>query len=246
MTSGDYKIKHESFEGPLDLLLNLIEKRKLLINDFSLSEITDDFINHVSTLGQLSASKISDFLVVASTLILIKSKSLLPTMQIEENESQDIQNLEIRLNILKIMKDISVSVQDNFQKSIRFKKRKVKNLEPKFSPSENLNPHNMRMIMLGVINTFPKMEVKKEARIRKVVSLEDRMNNLINRVKKNMRMNFSEFSGVKDKTEKVDVIISFLAVLELVKNGFINVDQDDKFDEISIESKDVITPSFGS
>jgi chromatin segregation and condensation protein Rec8/ScpA/Scc1 (kleisin family) len=104
----------------------------------------------------------------------------------------------------------------------------------------------MRMIMLGVINTFPKMEVKKEARIRKVVSLEDRMNNLINRVKKNMRMNFSEFSGVKDKTEKVDVIISFLAVLELVKNGFINVDQDDKFDEISIESKDVITPSFGS
>lgn len=239
----DYKIKTQQFEGPLDLLLDLIERRKLLINDFSLSQITDDFINYISTLGKIPARKISDFLVVASTLILIKSKSLLPNLSLEENEEDDIKGLEIRLNILKIIKDLSISVGEGFGKIIRFQKRQVKVLEPKFTPSEELNSHNMRIIMLSVINTFPKFEEKKEARVKKTISLEDMMNNLINRVKKSMKMSFTEFAG--EKKERVNVIVSFLAMLELVKRGFISVEQNDKFDEINIESKEVNTPSFG-
>ncbi len=245
MNPEDYKIKNDKFEGPLDLLLNLIEKRKLLINDFSLSEITDDFINHVSTFGQLSATKISDFLIVASTLILIKSRSLLPSIKLEEGEEQDIKDLEIRLSILKIMKDISLSVQDQFGKKILFKKKQIKNIEPRFNPSENLNPHNMRIIMLSIINTFPKVEIKKEAKIKSVISLEDMMNNLINRIKRSVKMNFSEIQP-GSKKERADTIISFLAVLELIKRGFIKAEQNDKFDDISLESSDVVTPSFGA
>ena len=243
-----YKVKLNFFEGPLDLLLDMIEKRKLLINDFSLSQITDDFVNYVSTLGKISATKVSDFLVIASTLILIKSRSLLPSLKLEENEEDDIQNLEIRLNILKIIKDISESVQENFQKVIRFKKIFVKNLEPKFSPSQELNQHNLRMVMYGVIETFPKFEEKKQARVKRTISLEDTMNNLINRIKKSMKMSFTDFSkqGAGNREEKrVNVIVSFLAVLELVKRGFVSVEQNDKFDEISIESKEVNTPSLG-
>lgn len=243
MTNGEYKIQTEKFEGPLDLLLDLIERRKLLINDFSLSQITDDFINYISTTGQISAQKASDFLIIASTLILIKSKSLLPKLSLEKNEEEDIKDLETRLSILKIFKDISISIGENFGKKIRFTKRQVKNLEPKFTPSEELNPHNMRIVMLSIINTFPKQEIKQEARIKTVISLEDTMNNLINRVKKNMKMTFTDFS--KDKTEKINVVVSFLAMLELVKRGFISVDQSGKFDEINIESSEINTPSFG-
>lgn len=243
MSDGEYKIQTEKFEGPLDLLLDLIERRKLLINDFSLSQITDDFINYISTTGQISAQKASDFLIIASTLILIKSKSLLPKLSLEKNEEEDIKDLETRLSILKIFKEIAVSIGEQFGQKIRFKKRQVKVLEPKFTPTKELNPHNMRIVMLSIINTFPKQEVKQEARIRKVISLEDTMNNLINRVKKNMKMTFSEFS--KDKKEKINVVVSFLAMLELVKRGFISVDQSGKFDEINIESSEVNTPSFG-
>ena len=244
MSPEDYKVKSEVFEGPLDLLLDLIEKKKLLVNDFSLSEITDDFINYISTLGKIPATKISDFLIIASTLILIKSKSLLPNLSLESDEEGDIDDLETRLNLLKIMKDLSISVGEAFGKKIRFQKKRVKVSEPKFSPSEELNPHSMRIVMLSVINTFPKFEEKKEARIKKTVSLEDTMNNLINRVKKSMRMNFSEFSG--EKKERTGIIVSFLAMLELVKRGFISVEQNGKFDEINMESKEVNTPSFGS
>lgn len=241
----NYQIKTENFEGPLDLLLNLIEKRKLLINDFSLSQITDDFINHLSVLGQVSATKVSDFLVIASTLILIKSRSLLPTITLEQSEEDDIHDLETRLKILKIIKEISVLVGENFAKKIRFSRKQVRKIEPKFSPNDELNPHNMRIIMLSVINTFPKFEEKKEVRIKKVVSLEDTMNSLINRIKKSIRISFSEISKPYEKKDRVNVIISFLAVLELVKRGFISAEQTEKYKDIDLESKEPSTPSFG-
>jgi segregation and condensation protein A len=248
----DYKIKTEQFEGPLDLLLDLIEKRKLLINDISLTQITDDFINYVSLLRQGfegQVTKISDFLVVASTLVLIKSKSLLPNLALEQSEEDDIRDLETRLKILQIIKGVSTSVEETFGKKTRFQKRQVKVLEPKFSPSEELNLQNMWVTILSVIKTFPHFEEKKEARVQKVVSLEDMMNSLINRVKKNVKMTFTEFKRTgnreKGKENRVNVIVSFLAMLELVKRGFISAEQDDKFEEINMESKEVNTPSFG-
>jgi segregation and condensation protein A len=242
-----YQIKTEKFEGPLHLLLDMIEKRKLLINDFSLSQIADDFIGHVSSSTEKSLSKISDFLLIASTLILIKSRSLLPTLSLEKGEESDIKNLEIRLNILKIIKDIIPYIEQTFQKNILFPKKQIKALKPKFTPSEKINLHSMRIVMLDVINTLPKFEEKKEARIRRVVSLEDTMNKLVNRIKKNFSMSFFEFSGKKntEKTDKINVIVSFLAVLELVKRGLLSATQNNNYKDISLESNEVNTPTFG-
>jgi segregation and condensation protein A len=245
MTHEHYKIKTEKFEGPLHLLLDLIERRKLLINDFSLTQIADDFIGFINDSTTKSLTKISDFLLVASTLILIKSRSLLPTLTLERGEEDDIKNLEIRLNVLKIIRDIVPYIEENFQKTILFTKRQIKTFKPKFTPTQELNSHNMRIIMLDVMNTFPKFEEKKEARIRKVVSLEEMMNRLVNRVNKNLSMSFFEFSGKKDKTDKVNVIVSFLAVLELVKRGLLSAHQNNKYNDIDLESSEVNTPSFG-
>lgn len=247
MEKEDYKIQTEKFEGPLDLLLDLIERRKLLINDFSLSQITDDFINYISTLGKIPARKISDFLIIASTLILIKSKSLLPTLQLESDEEGDIKDLETRLNILKIIKDISISVGERFGTVLRFPKKQIKISKPKFSPTSSVNLQNFRITAYAIINTFPKIEEKKEARVRKTISLEDTMNNLINRVKKNMKMSFRQFSEkTKGGGDRVNVIVSFLAMLELIKRGFISAEQNDKFEDINLESKEITTPSFGN
>src|SRR3989344_9116880 len=92
-----FHVKTEVFEGPLDLLLSLIEKHKLHINDVSLSKVTDDYISYVNAQVDFPMGQAADFILVASTLVLIKSKSLLPTLDLSKEEQGDIADLERRL-----------------------------------------------------------------------------------------------------------------------------------------------------
>ena len=84
MGTESYSIKTTGFEGPFGLLLELVEKRKLFINDVSLAEVTEDYLKYINNLGTLHPSEASSFLVVASTLLLIKSKSLLPNLALTD------------------------------------------------------------------------------------------------------------------------------------------------------------------
>ena len=102
--STGFKIKTEVFEGPLDLLLSLVEKRKLFISDISLSKVTDEYIQHISDLPAYSMDDRAQFIVIASTLLLIKAKSLLPNMPLTEDEKGSIEDLESRLRELEVMR----------------------------------------------------------------------------------------------------------------------------------------------
>lgn len=83
-TLPEFKIKTEVFEGPLDLLLSLVEKRKLFISDISLASVTDEYINHINKLPEYSMDDRTQFILIASTLLLIKAKSLLPNLPLTE------------------------------------------------------------------------------------------------------------------------------------------------------------------
>jgi segregation and condensation protein A len=85
-----FKIKTQVFEGPLDLLLTLVEKKKLFINDIALSQVTDDFIAHIQNFDKLPMGDSAHFILIASTLLLIKSKSLLPALTLTEEEEEGI------------------------------------------------------------------------------------------------------------------------------------------------------------
>ncbi len=89
-----YTIKTPAFEGPFALLLDLIEKRQLLVNDLSLSQVTDDFIQHVRSQAEFPIEDASDFIQVAATLLLVKSKSLIPDLQLSGDEEEDIDDLK--------------------------------------------------------------------------------------------------------------------------------------------------------
>ncbi len=243
MGENNFKIKTEIFEGPLDLLLSLIEKRKLLINDIALSKVADDYIMYLQNQENFPMKDTADFLVIASTLLLIKSRSLLPSMFITEEEQYDINELEARLKIYKRIKELSANIKNLFGKQIIFMPEQRK-FEPVFSPDEKMTKENLFSAMKEVIRNLPKVNFMPKLKVTKVVSLEEVVENLTKRVQNCLKMSFKDFSGM-GKSERINVIVSFLAMLELVKRGIIHASQEKEFSDIQMENKSLNTPIYG-
>src|SRR3989338_4175805 len=106
-------VKTPVYEGPLDLLLELIEKRKLLINTISLSEVTNEYLERIKAMPELPLGETAEFVALAATLLLIKSRSLLHTLELSEDESRDIKELEYRLAIYQILKEAAKDLRGN-------------------------------------------------------------------------------------------------------------------------------------
>ena len=238
-----FKIKQDNFEGPLDLLLNLIEKHKLSINQISLAKVANDFISHINSKEDFPIAEGADFILVASTLVLIKSKSLLPSFELSEEEQGSIEDLEARLKFYRRIKEASKGIKELFGRRPMFfpKERKV---EPVFSPHEKMTIANVIASVRGIISALPKFDKLPKAIVQKVVSLEEMIKNLSERITKSLKMSFRDFSGM-GKKEKVHVIVSFLALLELFKQGLIRVAQDKHFSDITIETDGKVnTPKY--
>jgi len=236
-----FSVKTQSFEGPLDVLLNLIEKRKLFINEISLASITDDYINYVKSLDKKNISLYASFISIAATLILIKSRSLIPNLNLTEEEKEDIGALERRLELYKLIKDIGIEISEKFGKQIIFPRLETKTQMKVFAPSAQISVASMHQNIKDVVNALPQEEVKKpEVVVLKVKSIEDTIQDLIGRVQASMKMSFRSFSSshgyAKGKEEKVGVIVSFLAMLELVRQGLIDATQNQDFEDIELES----------
>jgi len=242
--SSDFTIKTEVFEGPLELLLHLIEKRKLLINDVSIAQVTDDYITYIKEHEtELPIEKVTHFIVIASTLVLIKSKSLLPTLSLTEEETASVADLELRLKIYQRIMRASETIASVFGKHVLFSRQTVKRAaEPTFAPPEHLSLEQLHQSIQTVLHTLPKKERVPQAVVKKVVSLEEMIDTLTKRVQAGLQMRFREFASV-DKTEKVNVIVSFLAMLELVKRGLLAVEQEADGD-IRMETTEVSAPKY--
>ena len=180
--------------------------------------------------------------MIASTLLLIKSKSLLPTLNLTEEEKSDIHDLELKLKIYKKIKELSIHVKNNFGKELIFFPN-IRKFEPVFSPDPEMNKENFSKAIFEVIKNLPKFEKKPQVKMAKVMSLEEMIGNLTERVKSHLKMSFKEFSGM-GKADRVNVIVSFLAMLELVKQGIIEVSQENKFDDIKMETRQVGVPTY--
>jgi len=248
MQENNFILKHEIFEGPLDLLLSLIEKRKLFINDITLAKVTDDFIKFVEQIPSYSVGDRAQFIVIASTLLLIKSRSLLPNLSLTEEEQESIEDLEERLRIYQKIKDLGVHIKERYGKNrIYFPKDKTKVISV-FSPHESITTNSILSALKDAIKRLPTKEITPKAIVRKVVSLDEMINRLSDRIQNALKVSFKEFSGksnIISREKKVEVIVSFLAMLELVKQGIIDAMQEEKFSDIRMETKDLSTPRYG-
>ncbi|MEK7574708.1 MAG: segregation/condensation protein A [Patescibacteria group bacterium] len=237
-----FTVRQPSFEGPLDVLLNLIEKRKLFINDISLAKVADDYLAHIKTLGQFPLHDSANFVLVASTLVLIKSKSLLPGLELTTEEQGDIADLEKRLKIYKKIKELSVGIKERFGRQISFEPEQRK-IDPIFSPDASMTITSLSAAVSDVLKNLPKKEFLAKVIVEKVMSLEDMINHLTKRVTDSIRMSFKEFSK-NDRASKVHVIVSFLAMLELVKQGIISVSQERHGEDIVMETEYLGVPKY--
>ncbi len=239
---SQFRVNTGSFEGPLDVLLSLIEKRKLFINDISLAKVADDYLAHVKQLENFPIADSANFILVASTLVLIKSKSLLPNLELSEGEQGDIADLERRLKIYRRIKELSVGVKALFGRKVMFPPEPRK-IEPVFSPDDSMTVSSLLSAIKDVLKSLPKQEFLPKAVVAKVMSLEEMITHLTKRVTEGLRMSFREFSK-SGKANKVHVIVGFLAMLELVKQGIISVAQEKHFEDIVMETEQVGVPRY--
>ena len=249
MEKLSYAVTTPVFVGPLDLLLDLIEKRKLFVSDVSLAEVTDDFIAYIEGHDTFPIEESAEFIVVASTLMLVKSRSLLPQLKLTDEEEGSIDDLEKRLNQYKKIKELSLGLGKMFGKQIIFEKLPSKKSVVIFTPDKRTSTDQLLQALKMVLATIPKKELVPKALIRKMISLEETIEKLSLRISSGIRMSFKEFSGgilapgeELTHEKKVSIIVGFLAMLELVKRGALRVTQEGS--EINMESENLSTPVY--
>lgn len=236
-----YTIRTSAYEGPFGLLLELIEKRKLLVNDLSLSQVTDDFIEHVRGQGQFPMDDAAEFIGVAATLLLIKSKSLIPDLELSGDEQEDVDDLKRRLIAYEKAREASRTLSRMFGEKIMVSAGE-RTPEVMFAPSKDLSLAAMEAALREALKALEKEEQLPEVRVRPMVTIEEMMDRLLEKVQKALTMSFKDFSG--DAKEKVEVIVSFLAMLELVKQGAVAVEQQGVFGDIRITNTSTDVPRY--
>ena len=241
---SNFAVKTEKFEGSLDLLLTLIERRKLHIGDIALSRVADDYINYIEGLREFPLEDAAHFVFVTSTLLLIKSKALLPNLDLTVEESADVEQLEKRLKIYALLREKAELLSALYGKApMYFKNFSEKSLpQGMFLPGKMLSLEQVYSSISVVLNNLPKKEFLPEAKVKKIINIEEVINNLLQRIRVKLSATFSELTG--NGSNKTETIVSFLALLELVKKGLVVVKQRRAFGDIILEGEEITVPEY--
>jgi len=229
----DYELSLETFQGPLQKLLELIEEKKMEITLVNLADMTGGFFEYLKKLETAGAnhSLVADFLVVASKLVLIKSKVLLPSLPLTEEEELDIKGLESRLKIYQEFKKAQVHVKILWSVTpLMFSREYLMTKEPVFYPPKTLSSGTLLKYAAKVAGELEKImkpivKVKNE-----IIHLKQKIEEIFKRLTE-APMGFKKMHEGRSRGE---LVILFLAILHLIKEQLISADQSGQFDEITI------------
>ncbi len=229
-------VKLEKFEGPLALMLKLIEKEEMDITQISLAKIADEYVSFIRNSETIQPENMADFLVIAAKLLLIKSKALLPYLYPEEKE--EMEDLEQRLRMYKEFLVVTEKIEERLgKKKFMFPRefnRKVVMANTKyFSPPKALEMDDMTAVFKGLLTRLKPQEKLKEKKLEKKISIEDKILTIQDMIRKRIKFSFNRvMDNAKNKTE---IIVSFLAALELMRQRELRMDQESLFGEIRLE-----------
>jgi segregation and condensation protein A len=237
-----YAVRLHQFEGPLNLLLELIEEEKLDITQLSLATVTDNFLKYLEEHPDIPPEDLTDFLVVASRLLLIKSKLLLPYLLAQQDEEGE-QDLEAQLRIFKYYLDASKVLEKMIaKKRFLFVHEKLPKVDIGFSPPLGFTEGAMADLFRGVIHRLtPIVQVPVTRIMEKNVSIHEKIKSIRDAIGKATKMSFREL--ITSAESKTEIIVSFLALLELVKQRHVIVTQESRFSDITISKFTATTPS---
>jgi segregation and condensation protein A len=231
-----HQVKISSFEGPLDLLLQLIEQEEMDISQISLAHVTEQYLRTLESAENIPADELADFLVIAAKLLLIKSRILLPQLQVEGAE--EATDLERQLKIFKEYLEASRGIAHIIHKR-RFtfgRGKPAMVIEEKFSPPPSLTVATMRELFLGVLRDIEPIIALPKAVVERTVSIAEKIEAIRALILDQAIVSFQSVMG--SAKSRTDVIVSFLAVLELVKQRTVMVTQNVLFHDISIKRLD--------
>lgn len=239
--SEKFAIATPAFEGPLEALLNLIEERKMSVSDVSLSEVCDAYLSYVEKLPELPLGETAQFILVASTLLLIKSRTLLPSLQLSDEERESVEELEKRLARYALIRKTAKLLRKEWGRAPLVLPSRAPLRPVVFTPGAI---SLARILEAGqkLVNLLPKPEALAQAVVAPVLRLEDVIVSLKKRLSSALKSRFSELIGSREKHE---VIVYFLAMLELVRSGSASVSQEKLFEEITIEIEEAMAPRYG-
>lgn len=225
-------MQQEAFNGPLGLLLELLDKKELEIKDVALACIADEYLDHVEK-AKVPTDELADFLVVASRLIYLKSRELMPYLRIKE-EDENVANLEDQLRLYRLFVEAANKLEDRFGTAVLYERpfsRTRVEQKPAFHPAENITPLSLQTAFEGLLKRLEPFFVLQQVSMERVKSVEERLDELVGAIKTRAKMTFKDVtSGAK---KKVDVVVSFLALLELARRQLVKISQNDQ--EIMIE-----------
>jgi len=226
-----YTVQTENFQGPLDKLLELVQKEKLDINQVSLAKVTEGFLQYLTKIKrkEIPNQILADFLVVASKLLLIKSKVLVPSFELEEEEEEEIENLEIQLKIYKKIKKAEENIQKTWHKDSASTSREfLYGNEAIFYPSDTTIT-DLKNSVMNIVKEIKKLKPVEKVK-RQVINLQDKIKDVLSRISKTPK-GLKEFSQSGTKSEAV---VLFLAILHLFRDEKVHLEQNERFGEIQI------------
>ncbi len=241
-------VKLEKFEGPLDLLLHLIDKNKFNIFDIPIVAITEQYMEYLDKLTREGVDKLSDFLVMAATLISIKAKMLLPEPVEEDSDEEDPRAELVRALLeYKMYKYASLELRDmelDAEKTLYKGEtipEEIKSFKEEIDPADVIGDTTI-VLLNEIFMQIMKRENDKIDPVRskfgnitkEEIKVEDKMVEIRNSLKGLKSINFRTL--LEKERGKLNIIVSFLAVLELIKSGAISVRQDELFGDIVLDS----------
>lgn len=246
-----YSVKVESFEGPLDLLLHLINQEELDIYDIPVARITEQYLQYVHTMQILELDIASEYLVMAATLLAIKSKMLLPKESSElfdeewvaEEEDDPRDELMYQLIEYRKYKEASLELQKKEEERSLIHTKPPEDLDPYISDEEKRELAIKGVSLFDMLSAYQKLMNRKAFSANKTrtiksqeYSIEEKMNEVMERIL--LSDGPQRFAAFFESGEKSQLVVTFLAVLELMKTNVIRCEQSSHFSDIMIYQAD--------
>ena len=239
LETNKYSIKLNNFEGPLDLLCHLIDKNKMDIYDINISQITDQYIEYINNMEKMNLDVTSEFLVMSSTLLYLKSKHLLPKIQDDEEEITE-EELIRRIIEYKKYKEITQKLKENF---LKYSKRFFKGQEAIQLPKQRIEVEYTDTIIPEIYRNILQKNKDKinenAANIEKIAiteaySVGDKVKDMYRALIKYKKFTFNKLFSLK-KHNKREVVTAFTGLLEMSRRNKVITEQQELFGDIEVE-----------